>query len=32
VKLLGNNKDSGAPIELSHKEKVPISALRYTPD
>ena len=32
VKLLGNNKNSGAPIELSHKEKVPISALRYTPD
>jgi hypothetical protein len=31
-KLLGNHKDSGVPMEMHHSEKVPLSALRYTPD
>lgn len=32
VKLLANDKQTGAPVEMNHKEKVLLSALRYTPD
>jgi hypothetical protein len=32
VTLLANKKDTGAPIEMHFKEKVPLLVLRYTPD
>jgi hypothetical protein len=32
LKLLGNHKDTGVPLEMHHSENVPLSALRYTPD
>jgi hypothetical protein len=32
VKLLGNDKKTGAPVELKYRQTVPLSLLRYTPD
>ena len=32
LKLLGNNKNTGAPVEMHNSERVHLSALRYTPD
>lgn len=32
IKLLGNRKDTGAPVELNYREEVPLSFLFYTPD
>jgi hypothetical protein len=32
LKLLGNKKDTGLPVELNFREEVPLSMLYYTPD
>jgi hypothetical protein len=32
IRLLGNNKNTGVPIDMNCREKVALSSLRYTPD
>lgn len=32
IKLLANVKETGIPVDLDHRETVPVSALTYMPD